>query len=103
MPEENGTKELILITPLINLNKKDTVLLAHSMPDCWEALEYSHTSYAGEYPPVDNNHANILRAKGFEDAGLPDPLIMRAFREGLIELPVTTNYKNLQFELNFKD
>ncbi len=103
MPEENGNKELILITPLINLSKKDTVLLAHSMPDCWEALEYTHTSYAGEYPPLDNNHANILRAKGFEDAGLPDPLIMRAYREGLIDLPDTPNYKNLQFELNFKD
>lgn len=101
--EAEKGKDLVIKTPLIDLSKEDIVRLAYSMPACWEAMAYTHTSYNGEYPPSDNNHANILRAKGFEDAGLPDPLVMRAFREGLMGLPNTPNYKNLQFELNFKD
>ena len=79
-------------TPLMDLSKADTVRLASTLPGCMEALAYSHTSYDGAYPPTDMNHANVLRAKGFLDAGFPDPLVLRAWREGLMELPDTPNY-----------
>jgi 6-pyruvoyltetrahydropterin/6-carboxytetrahydropterin synthase len=69
-----GSKEIVVLAPLMDLSKKDTVLLANSLDGCMNALAYSHTSYDGKYPPIDMNHANVLRAKGFEDAGLPDPL-----------------------------
>ena len=81
-----------LHAPLIDYTKAETVELAHTLPGCWNALKYSHTSYAGDYPPLDKNHASVLRAHGFEKAGLPDPLILRAFDEGLMELPETDNY-----------
>ena len=81
-----------LHAPLMRMSKADTVRLAHQMPACWEALAYSHTSYDGKYPPTDMNHSNVLRAFGFERAGLPDPLVVRAWREGLMELPTTENY-----------
>lgn len=82
--------------PLMYRTKQDTVQLATRLPGCWEALAYTHTSYDGKYPPTDMNHANVLRAKGFEDACLPDPLVVRAWKEGLMDLPPTLNYDELR-------
>ncbi len=79
--------------PLMNLSKADTCKLSWTLEGCcWEAMAYTHTSYDGKYPPTDMNHANVLRAKGFQDADLPDPLVIRAYREGLMTLPTTKNY-----------
>ena len=82
-------------TPLMDLSKAESIKLADKLPGCMEALGYTTTSYAGDYPPLDNNHATVLRAKGFEEAGVPDPLIVRAWREGLMELPKTSNYNKI--------
>lgn len=78
--------------PLMRLSKAETVRMARALPGCWEALAYSHTSYDGKYPPTDMNHSNILRADGFLRAGFPDPLVVRAWQEGLMDLPATANY-----------
>lgn len=65
-------------TPLIDLDKKQTVWMAKDLgPECWEALGYSHTCYNGESPPCGSCHACLLRQKGFDEAGLTDPLIER--------------------------
>ncbi len=79
-------------TPLMRFSKAETCKLAAAIPGCLEALAYSHTSYDGKYPPTDNNHANVLRADGFAKAGMPDPLVLRAVSEGLMEMPTTPNY-----------
>lgn len=81
-----------LHAPLMNFSKADTCRLAAELPGCMDALAYSHTSYDGKYPPTDMNHANVLRADGFEKAGLPDPLVLRAVKEGLMQFPKTRNY-----------
>lgn len=92
-----GKADLIKIeTPLMYMTKAQSIRYARTLPGCWEALAYSHTSYAGEYPPVDNNHANILRAKGFEESGFPDPLVIRAYEDGLMPLPMTSNYDSIR-------
>ena len=92
--DHRGTPPIQIVTPLMQLSKAETVALAHILPGCWDALAYSHTSYDGSYPPVGMNHANVLRAQGFEEAGLPDPLVLRAHSEGLMSLPATSNYSH---------
>lgn len=70
--------------PLMSMNKRDSALLAAHLPKCLDALAFSHTSYDGDYPPNPFNHASLLRARGFHDAGMADPLIERAIREELL-------------------
>lgn len=71
-----GTDKNIQIhTPLMYLNKADTVRLAQSLGDeCMQALGYSHTCYSGVFPPCGKCHACHLRARGFKDAGVEDPI-----------------------------
>jgi len=90
--DHRGTPAIVIHTPLMYLSKAKTVKLSYELPGCWEALAYSHTSYDGKFPPTDMNHANVLRAQGFQEAGMPDPLVLRAVAEGLMPLPKTKNY-----------
>lgn len=94
--DHRGSEPIRIVTPLMDLSKAETCSLAYVTPGCWEALAYSHTSYDGQYPPTDMNHANILRADGFEKANLPDPLVVRAWREGVMRLPNSKNYDALR-------
>lgn len=90
--EDGAPAPLTILTPLIRMTKKATVELALTLPGCYAALAWTHTSYDGAYPPVGHDHATLLRAKGFEEANVPDPLVLRAHFEGLMDLPDSPNY-----------
>jgi 7-cyano-7-deazaguanine synthase len=78
--------------PLMFKSKAETCRMSLELPGCYNALAFTHTSYDGIYPPVGNNHSNLLRAKGFELAAIPDPLVIRAWAEGKMKLPSSDNY-----------
>lgn len=83
---------LTIHTPLMHMTKAESVEMAFNIPGCFSALALTHTSYDGAYPPTGKDHATLLRAKGFWEAGYPDPLVVRAWAEGLMDLPPTDNY-----------
>jgi 7-cyano-7-deazaguanine synthase len=66
--------DVTIHTPLMHLSKKETVLLARDL-GALPAMALTHTCYNGERPPCGTCAACELRAKGFAEAGIDDPLI----------------------------
>lgn len=94
--------ELTIHTPLMNLTKAESVDLAIA-EGAYGMLAYSHTAYDGSYPPAGTDAASLLRAKGFEEADIPDPLILRAWINGLTDLPETKNYSKVSVDKALSD
>jgi 7-cyano-7-deazaguanine synthase len=67
-------REFTIHTPLMHLSKKDTVELAVRV-GALEAMALTHTCYNGRRPPCGSCQACRLRAKGFAEAGVRDPLL----------------------------
>ena len=61
-------------TPLMMLSKKETVELAQTL-GAIDAMALTHTCYNGERPPCGHCPACELRARGFIEAGIRDPLL----------------------------
>lgn len=61
-------------TPLMNLSKRETVELARDL-GALDAMSLTHSCYEGQRPPCGNCPACRLRAKGFAEAGIEDPLL----------------------------
>ena len=59
--------------PLIKLTKKDIVLLGQKLG---VPFETTWSCYAGDDKPCGVCDSCILRAKGFREAGIPDPLLI---------------------------
>lgn len=65
-----------LHAPLMFMSKADTVRLAQDV-GAMDAMAWSHTCYNGEVPPCGRCASCELRAKGFAEAGVADPLLVR--------------------------
>jgi 7-cyano-7-deazaguanine synthase len=72
-----ATGTFTIHTPLMHLSKAQSVDLALTLPGAMDALAHSHTCYAGQIPPCGECHACVLRAHGFAEAGIIDPLVER--------------------------
>jgi 7-cyano-7-deazaguanine synthase len=70
-------KDLKITAPLMHLNKKEIVKLSASLTGCLDALAHSTTCYNGSVPPCAQCHACLLRQRGFDQAGIVDPLRAR--------------------------
>lgn len=90
---------ITIAAPLMYVSKPEAVTKFFKEPN-FAVMALTHTAYDGSYPPVGNDHATVLRAQGFLEAGVPDPLVIRANRESLMALPDTSNYADK--ELNSK-
>jgi 7-cyano-7-deazaguanine synthase len=67
-------RDFSIHAPLMDLTKKETVELARDL-DAIGALALTHTCYEGQRPPCGRCQACQLRAKGFAQAGIEDPLV----------------------------
>lgn len=67
-------REFTIHTPLMHRSKKETVELAVRL-GVLEAMALTHTCYNGLRPPCGECQACRLRARGFAEAGVQDPLL----------------------------
>jgi 7-cyano-7-deazaguanine synthase len=88
LPDEPGSsgkkgdpgRSLSIHTPLMFRTKAESVRWAAEL-GAMESLAFSHTCYEGAYPPCGKCPACLLRQKGFQEAGVTDPLLDRARSE----------------------
>lgn len=87
-----GIEEFQVLAPLLHQTKAESIEMMVGMGRMsW--LAFTHTAYDGKYPPTGKDHASVLRAHGFEAAGWPDPLVLRAaLVDQVMALPETLNY-----------
>ena len=69
--------DVTIHTPLMHLSKKETVELARDLGGL-PAMALTHTCYNGVRPPCGECPACVLRARGFAEAGIEDPLLASA-------------------------
>lgn len=67
--------KLQIHTPLMHLSKQETVKMAQALK-AMDAMALTHTCYNGKRPPCGECPACVLRAKGFLEAGIADPLLI---------------------------
>ncbi len=71
MPSSSGP--IRVHTPMMWINKAESVRMARRLTGCWDALALSITCYEGKRPGCGVCPACMLRAKGFAEAGELDP------------------------------
>jgi len=71
--------EMRIETPLLRLGKKEIVELGTRLK---APLEWTWSCYEGGEVPCGKCDSCLLRAKGFRESGIEDPLISRLKKEG---------------------
>ena len=68
--------DISIHTPLMWKSKAEAVAMANEL-GAMQAMAFSHTCYKGMQPPCGECAACQLRARGFAEAGVADPLVQR--------------------------
>jgi 7-cyano-7-deazaguanine synthase len=66
--------KLNIHTPLMYLTKAESINLIIKLPNALKVLSMTHTCYKGTEIPCGECPACILRANGFKEAGIEDPI-----------------------------
>ncbi len=66
--------DVVIHTPLMQQSKKQTVEMIRDLGGL-DAMALTHTCYNGARPPCGECPACVLRARGFTEAGVSDPLL----------------------------
>ena len=69
--------KLSIHTPLMHLSKRQTVELARDL-GALPVMAMTHTCYNGQRPPCGQCPSCELRARGFAEAGIEDPLVAKS-------------------------
>lgn len=69
-----NNRKIVIETPLLNLTKKDIVLLGSQLN---APLHLTTSCYIGQDAACGECDSCILRLKGFSEAGIPDPIIYK--------------------------
>ncbi len=72
-------RKLEIVAPLLHLTKREIVVLGQSLG---VPFERTWSCYQGADAPCKVCDACVLRAKGFQEAGLEDPLFQKAGLRG---------------------
>jgi 7-cyano-7-deazaguanine synthase len=92
LQSKSREERLSIWAPLLTVTKAQSIAMLHTLGGSDVMLAFTHTAYDGQYPPVGADHATVLRAQAFREAGRPDPLVLRAYDEHLMAMPATENY-----------
>ena len=98
---ETINSDVIIERPFGYMSKNMIISMAIDIPGCYNALAFTHTGHDNQYPPIGYDLATIERAAAFENAGTPDPLVIRAWKERRMDLPRGHNYDRFRSDTLF--
>ena len=98
---ETVDSDIIIERPFAYMSKNMIISMAIDIPGCYNALAFTHTGHDNQYPPIGYDLATIERAAAFENAGAPDPLVIRAWKERRMDLPRGHNYDRFRSDTLF--
>ncbi len=76
-PHDDDDRHIQILSPLCggDRSRLSSLVIAKSLPGCWDALAFSMSCFKGETPPCGKCLPCVRRAAAFKAFGSPDPLL----------------------------
>lgn len=99
---QDRTDDPLVQAPIIGMQKSECIKKGIlEMPGYYAALAFSHSSYFNDYPPIKRDLATLNRETAFDQAGVLDPLLVRAYWEDLIDFPEAGVYNSWKDHIDY--